>query len=605
MQLVFRGWAKSTITEIGTQWGVSYGHIKYPVPIAADAGLAKAMLDSIKAEFESNDLLYEDFSEICGPVRALEGKPQRCGSQHVGGVLTGIEWTAEHIVLPTVKGSAASGAKIQPRGITASLRGMRHKRPDGTQARPDFVIIDDPQTDESARSPDQIEKRLKILNKTILRLGGHSRRLAVVCNATVIEPDDMVDRLADAEQYPAWQSERIPMLESFADAEAHEKLWLGKYAELRNDFDKDTPGDQERAHAAATQYYADNQCDMDRGAKASWLYCYERETELSAIQHAYNILIDTGHDAFMAECQNQPVSQKADLEVLTAGEIAKRINGYRRLEIPRAANTVTAMIDVQGSLLYWLVAAWEDAFTGYVIDYGSWPDQGRKYYTLRDARKTLRRKYRGTDDEGAIFRGLTDCIAFVCGREYARDDGATLRIRRCMVDANWGQTTKLVNDCCRQSDHAAILTPSYGRGIKATHSPIGRWPAAKGKRCGPEWVPTEARGKQLVGVIYDTNYWKKRFHDALSLGPGMKGNLSLFKAKPADHRMLADNWAAEVPKKCEHDGRVVYEWDAKPGQDNHFLDCGVGAMVAASLCGVSNLAAKPAPAKKKKRVAYL
>jgi hypothetical protein len=84
-QIVYRGWAKSTITECATAWGVSYGHCRFPVPIAADAVAAKLILDSIKSEFGTNDLLYDDFPEICYRVRCLEGKPQRCKSQTYGG----------------------------------------------------------------------------------------------------------------------------------------------------------------------------------------------------------------------------------------------------------------------------------------------------------------------------------------------------------------------------------------------------------------------------------------------------------------------------------------------------------------------------------------
>ena len=50
---------------------------------------------------------------------------------------------------------------------------------------------------------------------------------------------------------------------------------------------------------------------------------------------------------------------------------------------------MTMFIDVQASLLFFVVTAWEDNFTGYVVDYGSFPDQKRPYFTLRDARYTL------------------------------------------------------------------------------------------------------------------------------------------------------------------------------------------------------------------------
>jgi len=39
--------------------------------------------------------------------------------------------------------------------------------------------------------------------------------------------------------------------------------------------------------------------------------------------------------------------------------------------VPLAATRVTAFIDVHDKLLYWCVCAWEEDFTGYVIDYGA------------------------------------------------------------------------------------------------------------------------------------------------------------------------------------------------------------------------------------------
>jgi phage terminase large subunit GpA-like protein len=40
---------------------------------------------------------------------------------------------------------------------------------------------------------------------------------------------------------------------------------------------------------------------------------------------------------------------------------------------------------------------------------------------------------------------------------------------------------------------------------------------------------------------------------------------------------------AEKPIKVQANGRTVYEWQEKPGQDNEGLDCLVGCAVAASI----------------------
>ena len=74
---------------------------------------------------------------------------------------------------------------------------------------------------------------------------------------------------------------------------------------------------------------------------------------------------------------------------LTPEQIAGKTNRMPRRAVPIACNHLTMFIDVQANLLFFVVAAWEDDFTGYVVDYGTYPDQKRAYFTLRDARRTL------------------------------------------------------------------------------------------------------------------------------------------------------------------------------------------------------------------------
>ena len=94
--------------------------------------------------------------------------------------------------------------------------------------------------------------------------------------------------------------------------------------------------------------------------------------------------------AFFAEYQNEPLPEDAGTDdELTADQIAGKTNRMPRRSVPIGCNHLTMFIDVQASLLFFVVAAWEDDFTGYVVDYGSFPDQKRPYFTLRDARYTL------------------------------------------------------------------------------------------------------------------------------------------------------------------------------------------------------------------------
>lgn len=586
-QAVYRGFAKTTISENASLWAVLYGHRKFVPLFGADANAAEGNIDSIKLELSENDLLYEDFPEVCHAVRALEGKPQRCASQTYAGTLTHIEWRADTIVLPTIPDSKASGAILTARGIMGGSRGMKHKRPDGVQQRPDFVILDDPQTDESASTALQVRKRLDIIRKSILRLGGHSRRIAVVMNATVIKPDDLVEQILDPKKFPAWQGERIKMVRRWSDA--HETLWMEDYARLRNTYDPEQLGDQQRAHRQATEFYRANRAKMDAGCEVSWEQCFDRDTELSAIQHAYNILIDDGPDVFASECQNEPIrEQVTTADDLTADQIAAKLNGYARGALPAGVSRVVVFIDVGKSVLYWLAMGVEDGFTGHVVDYGTWPDQRRAYFSAKDARVTIAKTTKAASLEAQIYAALEALTGELAAREWRREDGATLRAERIMIDANWGESTDVVYQFCRQSPHAAVLTPSHGRFVGATSRPFAEYHRKPGDRAGLNWRMPNVQGRRSVRyAIFDANAWKTFVRSRLQTPIGGKGCLALFGTEAEVHRLLADHLVAETPVEVEAKGRRVVEWKQKVTRpDNHYLDCLVGAHVAASIQGV-------------------
>jgi hypothetical protein len=86
-----------------------------------------------------------------------------------------------------------------------------------------------------------------------------------------------------------------------------------------------------------------------------------------------------------------------------------------------------------------------------VVDYGEYPDQQRPYFTLRDDRRTLAMAAGTSGLEGSIYAGLERLTDSLIGREWQREDGAMIRIQRCLIDANWGSSTDVVYQFCRQS----------------------------------------------------------------------------------------------------------------------------------------------------------
>ncbi len=573
-----RGSGKSSITEAACLWAVLFGHRDFVCLIGASEVHAMEMLDSIKMELDANDLLADDFPEVIHPVRSLDGIANRCSGQLYKNERTHIGWTANEVVLPTIPDSLASGAIIKVAGITGRIRGMKFKRADGKTVRPSLVVLDDPQTDESARSLSQCATRERIIAGAVLGMAGPGKKISGIMPCTVIRPGDVADNILDREKHPEWNGERTKMIYAFP---TNEKLWA-RYAEVR--------AESLRIHGdmrEATAFYEANRVALDEGAEVAWPERFNHD-EASAVQHAMNLKLQD-EAAFQAEYQNEPLPEKTaeDEGLLTADQIASKINGMKRGEVPVGATQLAMFIDVQGRLLFWLVAAFEEDFTGYVLDYGAYPDQKRAYFTLRDAQKTLSSVAKGAGIEGAIYAGLEALTGQCLEREWRRDDGAMVRIDRCLIDANWGTSTDVVYQFCRQSRHAAVLLPSHGRFVGASSTPFIEYRRKRGDRVGLNWRIPNVQGRRAVRhVVFDSNYWKSFVHARLAVPMGDKGCMSLFGRDPEAHRLLAEHLTAEYRVKTEGRGRVVDEWKLRPeAVENHWLDCLVGAAVAASVQG--------------------
>ncbi|MDA7936815.1 phage terminase large subunit family protein [bacterium] len=572
-----RGSGKSSLAEVACIWAVLNGYRDFVCLIGSDEGHACDMLDSIKTELDGNDLLLADYPEVCFPIQALDGIANRANGQLYQGKRTQIGWTAKEVVLPTIADSKASGAIIKVAGLTGRIRGMKFKRPDGKTVRPSLVVLDDPQTDESARSLSQCANREAILAGAVLGLAGPGKKISGIMPCTVIRPGDMADSILDRDRHPEWNGERTRMVDSFP---TNETLWE-RYAEIRSEGLRAGDGG-----SAGTDFYRQNRIEMDAGASVSWKERFNHD-ELSAIQHAMNLKLQDAA-AFFAEYQNEPLpAETVDADQLTAEQVADKINNMPRRSVPIAGNHLTAFIDIQGKLLFYVVAAWEDDFTGYVVDYGSYPDQERTHFTLRDARHTLENASEGTGLEGSIYAGLESLTSDLLGREWQRDDGAAMKIGRCLIDANWGHSTNVVYQFCRQSPHASILLPSHGRFVGASSNPFSEYKRRPGDRVGLNWRVPSINGKRAIRhVIYDTNWWKSFTHARLAVSMGDRGCLSVFGDRPDMHRMFAEQVTAEYYIKTEGRGRTVDEWKARPEQpDNHWLDCLVGCAVAAAMQG--------------------
>jgi hypothetical protein len=589
-----RGMGKTKLCEAGALWAGLYGHRRFVVLVGASGDAAEESLNNIKLWIETNEALHEDFGEVTHYVRALEGISQRANAQTLNGQRTRLNWKGKAAVFPTVPGSAASGARVRVAGITGRIRGLSAVVSTGESIRPDLAIVDDPQTDESADSAAQVAKLERVLNGAVLGLAGPKKKIAAFVPCTVIAPGDLADRILDRDRNPVWHGQRSRMVESFPTNAA---LW-DEYADLRKASQR-SGGKGEPAN----EMYRTRRAEMDLGAAVSWPERFN-DDEVSAVQHAMNLRIDRGREAFDAECQNDPKPRLAggQLPDLLPATFAEKVNGLARGVVPVECSRLTAMIDCGKGLLWYAVSGWTERFAGAVVEYGTWPRQGRAYFTKSDAGRTIEAEFPALSEEAALWAALKALTGELLGTSYTRADGGAVPIGLCLVDS--GYQEKTVSQFCRQSPHLGRVAPSKGYGITAARPPMDTWKKKhEAERKGDNW---RQRPDRLV--LFDTNHWKTFVSQRLLTPEGGIGALYL-NGPAADHQLFADHLTAEYRIATEGQGRRLIEWGLKPNRDNDWFDCVVGSAVAASVQGVRwdpGLAAGEAsyqpPARKKVRL---
>lgn len=597
-----RGWGKTTLCQWGMLWAILYAKRRFGVYIAATDEMAAMKLDEIKIELESNDLLGQDFPEVCYPIRCIEGITQRARGQTSRGTRTRITWLDTRIALPTIEGSKCSGSVIAARGITSKgLRGLKVTTADGDVLRPDIAIPDDPQDDESARSPSQVNKRLRIINGTVLRLAGPKKKISCFVPCTVIQADDLADQLLDPERNPQWNGQRSVALETLP---TNEKLWEEyqniRAAGLRNKDDG----------KAGNAFYRQRQDDLEAGVKHNWPDNVEAG-DVSAIQSVMHIKIDDA-PTFWAEMQQRPLSlQEVAEATIVRSDLAARISQPARMIIPQQAQKVTAFIDPNSKVLWWAVCAFSSGFSGHVVSVGTWPDQQLGYFVNADLRKTISRARPRAGLHAQLMFALESLTEELLGREWITEGGVPVKVDRCLIDANWGEITTTVYRFCRQSKFGSIIRPSHGKYLGPTDRSIADWKTQEGDIVGRDWRERLSRQHARRFVLFDVNRWKTFTADRLRVAKGDPGSLTVYDATQEQHRLLFDHITSETPSEMITKGQRLTVWKETRGRDNDLWDCLTGCHVAASMIGVDLLpaaggrpVAKPAR-RRRANVSYL
>lgn len=582
-----RASGKSALVIGAIIWAGVYGHAKYAAIICATDPKAVAFIDDIKTQLEVNPLLHQDFPEVCYPIGCLERTTQRARGQTHLGVNTAIKWLESTIVFPTVKGYQSSGFRVSTAGITGDIRGLRFTREDGSLCRPDFLIVDDPQTDESAKSVIQTQDRIDITQGAILGLYGPGESPAAAMCVTVIRKGDYADHyLATVD----WQGQRCGLLAKLPTG-AQMELWQ-QYREIQKESIA-----QRRGVGPENEFYIANRAAMDDSLSATWRDRFNPDKEISAEQSAMNTYFLVGAKKFKSEYMNQPEAlSDGDVYKLDPLAVRSRLSGLPRYTVPMGYDFITVGVDIQMRLIWYVVAAWKMDMTGCVIDYGWLPNQPRREFTLDDLHKTLQSESGANeaDVDAAVSWGLMQFGDQVLGRTYTREgDGQEIFITAGQIDINWRPSESAVARFCRISKWKSIMMPAVGVGMLRNRRRISEWqkrdnekhPRPEDRReC--EWMVTAKKQHGVPECHFDPNHWKSFVNTAFSLPQHSPGSLSLYGEKDEEHLMYSGHITSHYPINVTFGESTQVQWSLRPGVDrDDLLDCTSGAAVAASRHG--------------------
>jgi len=583
-----RGSGKTTILELAPVWSIINGLWFFCPIIAATKGHAANILASVKSVFTTPGPFVDDFPEFCVPIAAIEGEPRRCLGQRFHGERTGIEWATDHIRFAALHDigwrADVKGGILWSSGLGASLRGLRLTLADGTLVRPDACVFDDPQTDDSAASPTQTAKRLKILRGTIRFWAGPGKRIALFGAVTPVAVNDLAEKLLDSKT-SGWRSVKAKSLKAFP---SNMELWH-LYQEKKHE--EAALGET----GLASAHYATHREAMDAGAALSWPEKPVADGYQSPLEELMAAYLEDP-DLFMAEHQMEPKPVSETKARFDPKVLARKVNGRKRGEIPATCAYTVAYIDTHDKALFWVIMGFEQRRTPYVIDYGTWPEQPVREFTLSDIRTTLRLKYQNCELSAAIYGGMIELLIWLYGLRLSKGD-YTAAIDLVLADTGyvanlWHQAKTLYP--------ALVLTKGWG--LKAGNKPFSEWDRKPGQVIGDHWLRTKSAKREHPVVNIDTNHWKTVVADACAYPPGHPASLTLYGDPRTVHALFAGHMDAESFTETEGHGRKVVEWKQKPNRDNHWLDGVVGCFVGASILGARPDGTPEVGVKKKRRV---
>lgn len=345
-----RGIGKTTAALIVVLWAILYAHVRFVAILSGSSREAKDRLDTIQHWIKSNDLLNEDFPELCAPIRDCAGDPRRAK-------MAGFTWSQDECEL-------ANGVRVMAQGLQGPVRGLNKQA-----HRPDFVLLDDIEDEDSVKSrvvSQALEDRFR---NEVMGLGESGKRTIFLYLCTLISAECISARVTDPILEPEWRGKRYQALLS---EPANMDMWT-QYMEMCRGAANYVPAQPLSVeavaaalavpsqavslytppHQAAIQFYLAHQAAMDEGA-----VCLDPRRR--PLHDLYFERATRGEHYWLCEIQQTPPRSEALHDrVLDVPFLRSKITSTAQGIMPRWSDTVICSIDVGQNRLHWEMDAWD------------------------------------------------------------------------------------------------------------------------------------------------------------------------------------------------------------------------------------------------------
>lgn len=561
-----RGVGKTTwVVQIAIVWAIVYGHRRWPVIISATAKLGKANLRSVKRLLTRSPELRADFPEVVTPLVALGDVAQRAASVTYCGNPTDMEWSSDRIALPKIAGADGKplgpgcGARVTSVGIGGAVRGANEEG-----QRPDFLVLDDPQTEKIAHSPSLVDGVIRYIHGDALSLSGHDRLIAAFVTITPQCFGDVATELTSQSKHPEWSVEVEPFLFNLPP----------KWSELVNEFVReyqDDAANNDYRRTRSTNWYRANRARFGR-AEVIDPRQFDPSAEIDAIHHMLNLRARIGEAAFNAEIMMKVADLDSELD-LNADRVASALNGAPRGVCPPGTDSAIGFVDVnirKGKGLSWGVVAFGPNRVAAAIAYGRYPERGP--LVLPGASDLVRNR--------TVAAAIKIVIEKIAALRIRDAKGRKVTIRAIGFDRGY------LPDVVHRSLYVIRKTMPLPFPLVAMRGfPWNKF-GTRSKdmlRRGDHIFATRSQYGEYLAVM--APYWREVMQAGILETPLMPGSFSFYGSRAADHYEMANEVAAEkLVRKfaVEMRGKTETAWDWTVTGDNHYCDVFTGCFALAS-----------------------